>query len=319
MKPQSKIITNIFTPLSLLSLTSFLMIGCVIEEEQCATPDTAQVCQEQALSPASEEECNENEAMCTEVEITLCGEPLEILCTEESEPICDEEGAIDPQDICQVEGLILASEEECINDPTCRTITSKGPCDTEVTTLCRVEECTDDVYPDPTSICESEGLILANDDECLSNDECQSVTFSHPCGQATPVLCKPAEILCDAYPSCPNGFIESESLCLRGEEECQLATECQRTISCRPEVNCAAIVECMPEELSSNIACEADEENCRADSICGSTIFCRMPEECRAAPACEEDQMQSSEPCLATESEDECRANTLCGTTIVCR
>ena len=233
---------------------------------------------------------------------------------------CTESGYPNPASMCENEGLEIATEEQCATTE-CQAITFNDACGQVAEALCyQPEECMDVGYPNPASICESEGLEIATEEDCAST-ECQTITFEIACDQTATVLCRQAEANCLAYPSCSDSFVESDAPCRRGEEECEEVSLCGVTISCRPDFVCDAVPTCTlnTEEYASSFACEEEEDRCYGVTTCGETIFCRPITLCEAAPTCAEDEITSQDPCLARESDTECYTNTICAYTVSCR
>jgi hypothetical protein len=213
----------------------------------------------------------------------------------------------------------MATEEECV-DADCQTLTLDLGCET-VAVLCRqAENCTEAGFPNPSSICEAEGLELASEEDCV-DAECQTITFEIACDMTAEVLCRETEDNCSAYPTCSEGLVESDQSCLRGEESCEDVSMCNVTISCRPDITCDAAPACNDEnsEYISTFACAEDEADCYGSTICGETIFCRPVALCEAAPTCAPGEQESQNPCLARESDTECYTRTTCASTVACR
>ena len=172
------------TTLITLTLNLTLMSACETATESQSPPceDTDRsgiesICEAAGLVSATQEECDAG-AECQSIEFdTTCGDTTTALCKAESDSECMESGRIEPNLICDAEGLVLATEEECEEDMSCRTLITEGPCDLSFETLCREAECTDDGYPSPDSICEAEGLVFATREECDSGVDCRTLEF----------------------------------------------------------------------------------------------------------------------------------------------
>ena len=281
------------------------------------------LCEGEGLEPATEEECSDMAVACITVNVDLgCDTVVSEFCREPEE--CNESGCPAPGSICEGEGLELATEEECADDSVvCQTITFDIACGDTATVLCKeAEECNESGYPAPGSICEGEGLEIATEEECADDSVvCQTITFDIACGNTATVLCKEPEANCLAYPSCPEGLMEYDSPCRRGEDTCVEASMCGVTIACRVAYQCDEVPTCNDQdnEYFSIYACEEGEEGCYAIETCGQTDFCRPVELCEAEPSCQDGEIQSYDACLARESLDECRTETFCSSTVVCR
>jgi hypothetical protein len=114
----------------------------------------------------------------------LCRQPDDFECPEEIIPSSEQ--------ICEVEGLVLATEEECRQED-CQTINFSGVCGHMQTVLCREQE--DQCLDFPS--CPSD--TLESPHACLRGEQsCTDVTL---CGQT--ISCRPT-LICDAYPTCQN-------------------------------------------------------------------------------------------------------------------
>ncbi len=229
---------------------------------------------------------------------------------------------------CDEQGLSYVSE--CPENGRCQEF-SVTTCPGELETVICVEEltpvCEEEGFPAPNSICESEGLELATEEEC-EGVMCQTIAFDLPCDEVGSVLCKPVEE-CNAvgYPA-PDSICESEGLELATEAECEDAMcrtitfdlPCDEigSVLCKEPVDmCLAIPECSDNFAQSERACLRGEEECNTVTECGSTISCRPEVQCDAFPECDAGMVSSRFACEA--DEDSCNAASVCGSTIFCR
>ena len=323
--------------LHLLLLTSMLTFsGCTednekvtsqnnTDEEECSEsgfPAPDSMCDAEGLVIATTEECTDESLECETITFNIaCGNTASVLCKAAEECIPE---SIPPNSLCEGEGLEPATEEECSDMAVeCITVNIDLGCDTIVSELCKEqEECNESGYPAPDSICEVEGLEMANEEECANDSVvCQTITFDIACGNTATVLCKEPEANCLAYPSCPEDLIEYDSPCRRGEDTCVEASMCGVTIACRVAYQCDEVPTCNDQdnEYFSIYACEEGEEDCYAIETCGQTDFCRPVALCEAEPSCQDGEIQSYDACLARESLDECRTETVCASTVACR
>lgn len=319
---------------SALSSTFLLCMlsGCHVTEPEpqtmilCGTPTEAELCESIGLRLAYEDECM-IEGICTEITRTLCDINIVVQCTEDLNPVCHDEFEVNPSDVCSNEGLILASEEECEMDASCQSFQRPDACGMSTTIFCRPEITCDEGFSAASLICESEGLIEANDEECASRDDCREVTLDMGC-QAGTVLCRP-DPTCDE-----TGRIEDSEICgAQGlipatEAECEGDAGCT-TISteggcgmfydtlCKPAILCDAPLECSEGREPSSNECTRGELGCELVTGCDEAISCRPTFVCDAAPSCDEGEAGSRFGC--EEGEAGCRAVEVCNETIFCR
>ena len=277
------------------------------------------ICEEAGLVLATIEECAGDPTCQTVITEGPCDQAYETLCRVSD---CAEARFPDAESVCLGLGLALANNRECSDDAGCQMIEFQSECNVISIALCipiSDPECREDGRIEPGLICEGEGLVLASEEECAGSAMCHLITTEGPCDLVYETLCKEVEDPCLAVPTCRPPLAPSDRTCLRGEEDCELVTECGQTISCRPEVTCAAVPTCERDEIESRFGCEEGEEACHAVTLCAETIFCRPDTRCRAIPSCGEGEIESRAPCLASESTEACRAVSMCGTTITCR
>ena len=231
------------TPLSIvlnLVLGMTLMYACDLDEsgpsqiespspcDQLDNDSPEALCAKFGPVAVSQEECDASDS-CQIYTFDLgCGDVTTAHCSSEPMLVCAEDVMGDPAQLCSGEGLVLATTEECSADTTCRTVTTPGPCGDLIETLCRPDECDEEGYPDPRSICQEAGLVLATEEECSSGVECQTLEFEVGCGEIAIALCA-------------------------------VDDECQETGRVEPEVICDAEVNCSDDEVQSRIACEEYE------------------------------------------------------------
>ena len=230
-----------------------------------AFPTAEVICQGEGLTLASEEECNEGIDCQTFEFLSDCNVTSIALCRIANGVECDEDGRVEPSIICEGEGLVLATDEECVDNVTCQTITSNGPCDMTFETLCKEPEGQCLALPS----C-SPGTVPSA--PCLRGEEsCETVTI---CEET--ISCRP-ELACNAAPACDEGEVASRFACEEGEDDCSVVTMCADTIFCRPNALCRATPSCGEGEVASLEPCLATESDmaCRAVSMCGTTIACR--------------------------------------------
>lgn len=278
--------------------------------------DPADLCSGEGMILASEAECEGDESCQSFRAVDQCGMSTTVFCR--PDVICGE-GFSAASLICESEGLIEASDDECEARDDCREITVDVGCDLGGTVLCKPDPtCYETGRIEDSVICDTQGLIPATEEECEGDAGCTTISIEGGCGIFYDTLCKPA-ILCDASPECSEGREPSSYECTRGELGCELLIGCDETISCRPTFMCDAAPSCDEREVMSPFGCEEGEGSCRAVEVCNETIFCRPQEICEAVPGCAEGQIESPYPCLATETQEECKAVTMCGMTIACR
>ena len=328
---------RIFYPKCASALSSMFLLyvlsGCQVTgpESQtmvlCEIPTEAELCELNGLREAYEDECMV-EGVCTELMRTVCDRTIVALCTEDLDPVCVHELEVDPSDVCSNEGLILASEAECEMNESCQSFQRPDACGMSTTIFCRPEVSCDEGFSAASLICEREGLIEANEEECASRYECYQITIDMGCNQGGTVLCR-LEPICDE-----TGRIDDSELCsARGlipasEEECEGDAGCT-TIStrggcgmfydtlCKPATLCDAPLECSEGREPSSNECTRGELGCELVTGCDETISCRPTFACDAAPSCDAGEAWSHFGC--EEGEAECRAVEVCNETIFCR
>ena len=233
------------------------------ESEQLSEPNS--LCEESGMMLATQAECDAG-LVCQMLSATSeCGEEVTALCHMPSDPECLEDGYVPPDAICEAEGLVLATDEECEDNDVCRTITSNGPCDMIFETFCKEPE--DQCLALPAC---SPGTVPST--PCFRGEEsCETVTM---CEET--ISCRP-ELACNAAPDCDEGEVASRFACEEGEDDCSAITMCADTIFCRPDALCRATPSCGEGEVESMEPCLATESPmaCRAVSMCGTTIVCR--------------------------------------------
>ena len=214
----------------------------------------SEVCQGVDLTLASEAECAEAECQTITYE-TTCSGSLEALCLIQDN-LCDEEPP-DPNSICEAEGQVLATQEECA-ELECQEVSYPSACGQMGRTLCRIPDmvCDEEGYPDPGSICEQEGLIETTEEEC-AEVECQRLEFEVACGEIAEVICRPPGITEPLPTLCAD----------RDESQCGLDNACQWLI---PEPWACAD----PEEILPNAGC-FPIMGCREDADCGEGEECQ--------------------------------------------
>ena len=330
-------IINLIT-ISMLNVALILMSACESAKEisdfnepsdpSCVetAPSPADICQQENLSLATEAECAEMDCQTITLE-TACSGPRDVLCV--LTDLCLESPP-DPQSICEAEGQVLATEEECA-DIECEEVTFASACNQTGRALCRAPDmnCNEEGYPDPSSICEQEGLILADEMECGAGIECQTIEFEIACGERATALCKADEECMEDGRVEPEVICEGEGLELATEEECMQGAECQtittegpcnmdfNTLCKEPEVQCLAYPTCAAGSVESTQACMRGEVECEQVTECGQTISCRPENVCDAVVTCQNDEVQSRFACEPQETE--CRVDGICGETIFCR
>ena len=301
------------------------------DEIDIASPDS--VCEDAGLILVTQEECDAS-GVCQTIEFDMgCGDLVTVLCSPELLPVCLEDVIVEPTLICEGEGLVLATTEECTEDTTCRTITTPRPCGDLIETLCRAPECDEAGYPAPGSICQEAGLVLATEEECSSGVDCQTLEFEIACGEIATTLCKSEDECLESGRVEPELICEGEGLVLATAEECAQGATCQTittegpcdltfdTLCKEAEEQCSAYPTCAPGSVESTQTCARGELECDLVTECGQTISCRPDAVCDAEVTCLEDEVQSQFACEANELENEgaCRVDSLCGQTIFCR
>ena len=85
-------------------------------------------------------------------------------------------------------------------------------------TFCKESDqtCEEEGYPNPDSICEQEGLVIASDEDC-EDYQCSTIELEIACGEMAEVLCRP-EVSLDPLP---------EICALRNEAQCGQDTSCK--------------------------------------------------------------------------------------------
>jgi hypothetical protein len=320
--------------MTLMSIT--MMVACSVEdtpvssnttEPDCTedtAPDPRSICEEAGLELVTEEDCTNDECQTVVIEL-VCGDNAEALCREVED--CSLIEYPDSSLICETEGLVMATEEECV-DADCQTLSFDLSCET-VEVLCRqAEDCTEVGFPNPSSICEAEGLELASEEDCV-DAECQTITFEIACDMTAEVLCRQAEDCTEVGFPNPSSICEAEGLELASEEDCvdaecqtiTFAIACDMTaeVLCREvDDNCLAYPTCAEGLVESDQACIRGEESCEDVSMCNVTISCRSDIICDAVPTCDENREYASAFACA-EDEVDCYGSTVCGETIFCR
>ena len=275
------------------------------------------VCADEGLVAATEAECEGNTLCQSFTQALGCDVDYTSWCRPAA---CPDSPQAPPELICEGRGLVSTTREACDELPDCDSVVIREGCPDESEVFCRPAMiCEEDGRVDPETICQNEGLTLADPAQCDTEATCITISTLGGCDMTYNTLCQVPLSTCDAWPTCGEGLIESEDTCRRGELSCEFAVECGYVTSCRPEAVCLALPSCAADEVESWFGCESDEEDCRAVEMCGQTIFCRPQNPCRGLPVCEEGTTESDDPCLATESTSVCRAHTMCGTTITCR
>ena len=162
------------------------------EPSECQSdrlPDLNEICEDKLMALATQEECDEG-ADCETITTLACGEEVSVLCQMVSDPDeCNEVGFPSPMSLCEAEGLVFATEEECEAESSCRTLTREGPCGSSYEVLCQEVACTAP-SPNAETICHGEGLVVATEQECSGEIECQLFVFQSECGGTSTVRCK---------------------------------------------------------------------------------------------------------------------------------
>ena len=188
------------------------------------------------------------------------------------EPECVEMSP-SPSEICQRDGLTLATEADC-TEAECQTITYETTCSGSREALCLVQEdlCFE-FPPDPNEICEAEGQVLATQEEC-AEIECQQVTYPSECGQMGQTLCRAPDITEPLSEICAE----------RDEAQCGGDDACRWLI---PEPWACA----EPEELLPNAGCFSvmwcsGDADCGEGEQCSSVAFGECDQPGDACEAC---------------------------------
>ena len=251
----------------LLVLTTCFASACEQSEvdstEMCEEgPSPSQVCQQANMTLAVDGDCEPmSEQQCQTITYeTSCTEEKEVQCVVNASQ-CDQEPP-SASSICEQEGLVLASPEEC-ESIDCREVSYPSACGEMGRTLCKEsdQDCEEDGYPDPNYFCEQEGMVIASEAECQEEFACSTIEFEIACGGSAEVLCR-YEMSMDPLP---------EVCAERNEQQCAQDTNCKWLV---PEPWACA----EPEELLPAPGCFPmmgcrDNTECAAGEICRSVAF----------------------------------------------
>ena len=188
--------------------------------------------------------------------LNACDPSERLIDPDSTEPSCMEMSP-SPSEVCQREGLTLASDSQCAVAP-CQNITYETSCSGSRETSCLIpDELCAEEPPEPSSICAAEGQVLATEADCAEM-ECQAVSYPSACGQLGRTLCRapdPSEPL-------PADCVD------RDEEQCGEDGACRWLI---PEPWACA----EPEEILQSAGC-FPMMNCREDADCGEGEQCQQ-------------------------------------------
>jgi hypothetical protein len=252
-------------------------------------PSSTEACQREGLALATEADCVETECRTITYE-TTCSGSREALCLVQ-EDLCLEYPP-DPNEICEAEGQVLATEEECA-EIECQEVSS-SVCGQMGQTLCRAPDITEPLpeacaerdesqcgrdnacqwlIPEPWACAEPEEILTnagcfpimncREDADCGGGELCQSVAFG---------TCDEPGDLCDACASYQNLCLPAVSEPLPEKCSDRDETQCGGDDACRwliPEPWACA----EPEELLPNAGCFSVMW-CNGDADCGEGEQC---------------------------------------------
>ena len=266
--------------LSMATLISFT--GCVIDQDEEDSPSQPpeSSCLAAPICGTDQEEVDscpeEGDLPCQEV--TICDQtiycvgsdsacvPDPIACSGSSTVVDSCEGVSGPCYSIETGcGSIYCAEEALCNEepPTCDPYQIEvDSCDGgvcfEYSTCSGTVFCIEDGFrcEVPPPECPSDTIEVESCDdvegECflfLEGDECYS-----------PIYCAYNEFLCQAYPTCASGELESLEPCADDEELCRPSTECGSTIYCRPD-SAAEVIEFNACEPMSTLPADSFDMN----------------------------------------------------------